>query len=242
MSTLVQTAQDKKAQGTDKITWVTNLYERLEKYEDTDPKPFGPLIVAFCVYVFIALAVGGRALWHDELYTYYIAKAPSLKSFISALTNIDLQPPMQYLLSRISLKIFGDNALATRMPSIVAFAVASICLYHFVRRRLGRFYGLTAMLVLWLSPFFFFASEARPYSLMLGFFCIAMLGWQTAIESPRRRLGLLALGFGVWAMLVSQVFSALLLATLAFAELVRSLDRRRIDWPVWAALLIPSPF
>lgn len=71
------------------------------------------------------------------------------------------------------MKAFGDSALVTRLPSMIAFAVASLCLYYVVRRRLGRFYGLVAMLVLWLSPFFFFAAKARPYALVLGFLCLA---------------------------------------------------------------------
>jgi hypothetical protein len=222
--------------------WLARLYARLEMYEDADPKLFVPVLGAFCFYALIALAVSSRPLWHDELYTYYIAKAPTLKQFIAGITQIDLQPPLQYVLSRISLSILGDSAFATRLPSMVAFAVASLCLYYFVRHRLGRFYGLAAMLILWLSPFLYLAGEARPYGLVLGFFGIAMLGWQTAIEGRRRRLGLLALAVGVWGMIVSQAFSPLLVAIFAVAEFARSLERRRVDWPVWIALLAPSPF
>jgi len=43
-------------------------------------------------------------------------------------------------------------------------------------------------------------------------------------------------------MIVSQAFSPVLVAVLGFAELVRTLDERRIDWPVWIALVVPTPF
>jgi hypothetical protein len=128
-----------------------------------------------------------------------------------------------------------------RMPEMIAFTVASICLYVFVRRRLGRFYGLTAMLVLWISPFLQYATEARPYALVLGSLGIAMVGWQAAIEGQRRWLGLLAICFGVSGMLASHVFSPLLVIVLCVAEFVRTLNRRKIDWPVWIAFLAPSP-
>src|SRR5207253_405788 len=113
---------------------------------------------------------------------------------------------------------------ATRLPNLVAFTVANICFYLFVRRRLGRFYGLTAVLVFWLTPFLQYATEARPYALVVGFLSIAILGWQMATQGQRRPLALFGIAFGVWGMLVSQAFSPLLVAILGVAELVRSMD------------------
>src|SRR6185369_15887893 len=176
------------------VKWLSTLCARLEKYETSDPAPFGPLALALFFYVFILFLLAFRPLWHDELYTYYIAKAPTLKQFFTEITHLDLQPPLGYVLSRISLKLLGDSQLATRTPSMIAFTGASVCLYYFVRRRLGRFYGLLATLVFWTMPFSRYAVEARPYGLVIGFFALAMLGWQEVIEgSRRRRLGLLAI-------------------------------------------------
>jgi 4-amino-4-deoxy-L-arabinose transferase-like glycosyltransferase len=214
---------------------------RLEEYEQ-HASLFAPLFIAFALYTFFVIGAATRPLWHDELYTYYIAKAPTLARFIDEVRNIDLQPPLQYVLSRFSLRLLGDTDFATRAPSMIAFTVASICFYLFVRRRLGRFYALTALLVFWLTPFLQYASEARPYALVVGFLSLAMLGWQMATDGDRRKLGLFATVLGVWGMLLSQAFSPLLVGILCVAELVRALDRRKVDWPVWASLLSPSPF
>jgi len=234
--------QPSTEQEATKDKWIANLCARLEAYETADAAPFGPLIIAFGLYILIVFALSFRPLWHDELYTYYIAKSPTIPRFITEVTRLDLQPPLQYVLSRMSLKLFGDSDLATRLPNLVVFTVGSICFYLFVRRRLGRFYALTAMLVFWLTPFLQYATEARPYALVLGFLSVAMLGWQAATEGQGRRLGLFGLAFGVWGMLVSQAFSPLLVAILGVAELVRSVDRRKIDWPIWIALVASSPF
>jgi 4-amino-4-deoxy-L-arabinose transferase-like glycosyltransferase len=227
----------------EKITthkWLANVSAGLEAYE-TDGSFFLLLAPAFALYAFFVLGAASRPLWHDELYTYYIAKAPTLARFIDQVTHIDLQPPLQYVLSRASLRLLGDSDFATRVPSMIAFTVGSSCFYFFVRRRLGRFYALTAMLVFWLTPFLQYASEARPYALVIGFLGLAMLSWQMATDGSRRGLGLFGLAFGVCGMLVSQAFSPVLIAILGVAELVRSVDRRKIDWPVWAALVGPSP-
>jgi hypothetical protein len=213
----------------------------MEEYE-RNASLFAPIFIAFALYAFFVIGAATRPLWHDELYTYYIATAPTFARFVDEVRNIDLQPPLQYVLSRLSLRLLGDTDFATRVPSMVAFTVGSICFYFFVRRRLGRFYALTALLVFWLTPFLQYASEARPYALVVGFLSLAMLGWQMATEGHKRRLGLFATVLGVWGMLLSQAFSPLLVAILGVAEFVRSLNRRKVDWPVWVALLSPSPF
>jgi hypothetical protein len=225
-----------------KKRWPARLAASIARYESAAPSPFFPVVVAYFLYAFIVLALVQRPLWHDELYTYYIANSPTTARFVAAVTQIDLQPPLQYVLTRVSLLLFGDSDIVTRLPSVIAFTVASICLYHFVRRRLGRFYGLTATLVLWLTPFLPYAAEARPYALVLGSFSVAMLGWQTATAGQRRRWGLFGITLGVWGALVSHAFSPLLVAVLGIAELVRSAERRKIDWPVCVALVAPSPF
>lgn len=222
--------------------WLGSLCARLEKYDISDPAPFGPLTLAMILYLFALFMLAFRPLWHDELYTYYIAKAPTLKQFVTEITHLDLQPPLGYVLSRISLKLLGDSPWGTRMPSMVAFTGASVCLYYFVRRRLGRFYGLLATVVFWLTPFSRYGVEARPYGLVVGFFALAMLGWQEVIDGSRRRLGLFAIALGAWGMIVSHVFSPFLVVILGVAELVRSVEARKIDWPVWLALVAPSPF
>jgi hypothetical protein len=223
-----------------KRNWFDSLCARIEAIEARQD-PFFPLLFALVLYALVVLALAHRPLWHDELYTYYIAKASTLRRLFSEVIEIELQPPLQYVLTWLSLRLFGDSDLVTRVPSLLGFTVASLCLYLFVRRRLGRFYGLTAVLILWATLFLRYAAEARPYALMLGFLGVAMVGWQDAIQGRRRRLGFVVLALGVCGMLLSHAFSPLLVAFLGVAELVRSLDRRKVDWPVWAAFALPAP-
>src|SRR5947207_3002240 len=112
----------------EKITtskWLANVCAELEAYE-ADSRFFLLLGAAFTLYTFFVLGAATRPLWHDELYTYYIAKAPTLARFIDEVTHIDLQPPLQYVLSRVSLRLLGDSDFATRVPSMVGFTLGSI--------------------------------------------------------------------------------------------------------------------
>lgn len=209
--------------------------------ERLDRAPFVPLYVAAVLYAVVAASLSMRALWYDELTTYYIAKSSTLERFFSALANFDLNPPLQAALTMLTFRWFGDSNFAARIPSMLAFWVASVCLYQFVSYRLGRFYGLIAMLTLWSTTFFQYASEARPYALMIAFLGIAMVNWQRSWKTARRPLRLFGTGLGVAGILMSHVFGSLALIPLGIAEIVRSLDRRKVDWPMWAAFIAPAP-
>jgi 4-amino-4-deoxy-L-arabinose transferase-like glycosyltransferase len=201
-----------------------------------------PSVVAFLLlsFYFLATAICSmHQLWHDELYTYYIAKSASFQNFWKYL-HLDLNPPLGYLAVRLSLTLFGDNEYATRLPSILAFLLGSWCLFSFVSDRIRPAYGVLAVLVLWATPFFYYATEARPYALVIGFFGLTLLAWKRAIGPGRTPLALLLLGIAVTAMMMSHVFALFYIAPFCLAEVVRTYQSRRLDWPVWAALLIPA--
>lgn len=189
-------------------------------------------------YGVLMAAANHRHLWHDELYTYYIAQAPSLADLWKDL-NLDLNPPLLYLAARPAMSLFGPTAFAVRLPSIVSLLCGSLCLYSLVERSLKPSYGLLAVLIFWSTPAFDFATEARPYGLLLGFFGLAMFSWQRAIELPRRRWPLLTLALAVSGMMLSHLLAIVLLSPFFFAEAVRAKRLRRFDGPITLALLVP---
>jgi hypothetical protein len=50
--------------------------------------------------------------------------------------------------------------------------------YRFTRKRLPALAGLAAVLLITLTPFRWYALEARSYSLLVGFLAISALLWQ----------------------------------------------------------------
>jgi 4-amino-4-deoxy-L-arabinose transferase-like glycosyltransferase len=189
-------------------------------------------------YSALVAAAMHRHLWHDELYTYYMAQAPSFTELWKDL-NLDLNPPLIYLAGRASMHLFGNTALGVRLPSIVAFFVGSLCLYSLVERRLKPSYGILAVLIFWSTPAFDFATEARPYALILGFFGLAIVSWQRCIERPPRHWPVFLLAVAVSGMMISHLLAILFLIPFLLAEAFRSIRSRRIDGPVAAALLVP---
>ena len=200
-----------------------------------------PLGIAALVIYYLGLAAAGvqRHLWHDELYTFYIAQAPSLSQLWQDL-RLDLNPPLGYLLARAAMQLFGNSAFAVRLPSMAGVLTGSLCLYALVSRRLRPSYGLLAVLIFWSTPALYFATEARPYGLVLGFFGLAMLCWQRAGDSPRPAWAVPTLAFAVTGMMLSHFFAVFFLVPFLLAEFIRLIRLRRPDWPISAALLLPG--
>ncbi|HQE91955.1 MAG TPA: glycosyltransferase family 39 protein [Anaerolineae bacterium] len=151
---------------------------------------WGVLLMA-AVLLFFRL--GERALWWDEIINVYIDQQSvrgiltSLGAIPGAPTYVDVHPPLFHLIQHYWLILAGDSDFAVRFPNAVFALLALYWLYHIGRKVGGPVYGLVAMLVIALSPFWLmYARMARYYALttMLGlastFFYLELL------ESPTR--------------------------------------------------------
>ena len=131
------------------------------------------IALALCVMTLLfapyVISTAHRPLWHDELFTFYMGRFSTFGALIHQIQNIDFNPPLIYLTTRAAFSIFGDSEIATRLPDIFAFWVASASLLLFVARRIGAWYGLLAATVIWFSNSLSLATEAWPYALLLMF-------------------------------------------------------------------------
>ncbi len=196
------------------------------------------LAVATLLYLALTLLLAGRRLWHDELYTFYIGTAPTLSRLWQDMA-LDLHPPLEYLAVRMSVAVFGTSALAVRLPSVLAFLAGSLCLWRFVARRLSPWYGLLALAVLWASPAFYYATEARPYAWVICFTGLMLVFWRRAIDAQRTTGSVWLLAGAVTGMMLSHMLALFYVMPFCLAELIRTYKRRAIDGWIWAALLVP---
>jgi hypothetical protein len=189
-----------------------------------------------------AMHAGSKALWYDELFTFYMSHLPSMAAVWAGLKQgADLNPPLLYVATRASFRLFGDGPIATRLPALIGFLLMSVCLFRFVSRRTNGLYGLVAVVFPWITGAARYAYEARSYGMVLGFSALSLLCWQTACEGKRRSWALAGLTAAIAGALMSHCYAVLLFVPLCLGEFVRTLRARRIDWPVWLAIGLPMP-
>ena len=212
-----------------------------------DRRPTVILLLLAALYGFLVQGPLRNILWYDELHTYYIAQAPSVGGMFEEMRRVDLNPPLIYFLVRASHAVFGVTPVATRLPSVIAFFLGSAAALVFLSRRVGGLWAAAAVVLFWYSPYFRYATEARPYGILLAFFALVLVSWDSATSETRplqtgRGWALAGIAAGNTGMMLSHVLAPLSIMPFCVAELVRSVRRRRIDGAVWAALLLPLGF
>ena len=177
-----------------------------------------------------------KPFWHDEVYTLLEADLPIITLWRACLDGIDLQPPLNAMITRGVHAIAGAGTVATRVPPMAGFLAAMVLIFVMTRRRANVWIGLAAALTLCLTPAWQYAVEARGYGLTLGWFAAALYGWSEAAAGrrPRWHWTLMAVGLaaGVW----SHYYGVLAFLPIAAGELVRQALARRFDRTPWIAL------
>ena len=150
---------------------------------------WAPIVGLTALYVALVWLQMRRHLWFDELLTFHLANAPTLSRLWDLVARWDLNPPLLHLLAHASLRISGGIPVAIRVPSVIEFYLASLLLSAYTARKFGRAYGLLPALLLWFSPMFQYATEARPYALLCFWFSGLLLLWDTAVATDTRIVG-----------------------------------------------------
>ncbi len=183
-----------------------------------------------------------KLFWFDEIFTVLNARLPDIKTIWEALRGgADLNPPMLYVLTRASERLFGEGPVSVRLPEILGFWIFCLCLYRFVSVRSTPLAGMVTMIFPWVTQAYWYAYEARPHGIVLGLCGVSIVCWQSATTSKRRLPWLIGLTASLAAALLTHSFAVLLFGPLVVGELVRSYLARKIDWPIWAAMGIAAP-
>jgi 4-amino-4-deoxy-L-arabinose transferase-like glycosyltransferase len=178
-----------------------------------------------------------KLLWYDEIFTYYPARQETWSQVWSFFAEgLDVHTPIMALLVHASLMLFGDNNVALRLPAILGFLLLCLSIYAFVSYRSSKVYAMAAMLFPATTSALFYATEARPYGVILGVSAFALVCWQRASER-NRTAWLIAMGAALSLCISLHYMAAFLWIPIGAAELVRTWQRRRIDWTLWIILI-----
>ncbi len=213
-------------------------------------------------FALLALTAAVSLLWshyklldQDEFFVLQTDSVRKLAEVVGIQRHIpiSLDPLVYHALAHGSTVLFGANAFALRLPSLLGFLLMQACLYLFVRRcyrggnqaasGTAEAAALLALAFPAITATLFYAAEARPYGLLLGFYGLTLLAWQAATlqvpvsETRSRTAALVTLAAALALALNSHYFAILLLIPLCAAELTRTYLRRKLDLFMAAAIV-----
>ena len=130
-------------------------------------------------YLGWALFVSSRKqLWFDELVTYSVDHLPTWADAWHALAiGVDANPPLFHFVNRLLLATFGDTNAVQRASSVFGFWAMLLCVFLIVHRKHSAAAAWVATLIPLCSGVAYYATEARPYGMVLGFVSFAIICW-----------------------------------------------------------------
>jgi mannosyltransferase len=124
--------------------------------------------LSFLVLLAFALRVyrlGHQSFWYDEGQSYYFAHQDSLGAILDVISDSD-HPPLYFILLYLWMSVAGGSEFALRFTALFWSVLLVPLVYLLGRRAFGPGEGMTAALLMVISPFHvWYAQEARMYTL-----------------------------------------------------------------------------
>jgi len=179
------------------------------------------------------------SFWYDELFTYYVASLPDVRTiWRSLLAGMDVHPPLDYILSHYSMLLFGHSELGARIPSIAAFYGSLLCVFFYARAAHSTLAGVIASSMLLGSSASRYAVEARGYSLVLFFASAALLLWRAlSVDRKAPLWRWLTLGTCLAGAVWTHYYGVLIIAAFAIAGVVYWAERGRFPTQLFVTLV-----
>lgn len=199
----------------------------------------GPLVIGVFTIIYALPTIrfaAQKLFWDDEFYTLYLSTVSSWHELLRALaTGADQHPPTFYYLTHLSVQLFGCTPVTVRLPAIFGVWIMCVALYALCRRLFSPIWGVVAMMLALTSGAYYYGSEARGYGLVLGFSALALYAWLELTAARSRAIFLAVLAISSAAAVASHYYAAIAIVALGAGEVVRTIIRKRLDVPVWAA-------
>jgi mannosyltransferase len=178
-----------------------------------------------------------QSFWYDESFTPVHVLHAGLGATLKAVVHSENTPPLWYVFAWVDARLFGDGALALRLPSALA-GIATVPVVWAIGNALsGRRAALIGAAIVAVNPLFiWYAQEARAYGLFVFFAALAMLCFVRLLRQPSgTRAAWFALS-GALALL-THYFAVFLLIPMVLL-LLRERASRRSALPAAGALVV----
>jgi hypothetical protein len=194
------------------------------------------LLILLAAGLCSALHAVAKPFWWDEICTVILCRLPNASEIWKALDNAaDTNPPVFYLIARLTRQLVSDDHLGYRLPSILGLLGTVSCIYVILSKRVNHLSALVGATFVLCTPLEAYAYEARPYSLVICCISGAILAWQCIDDS---RLYSVVVALTLAAGVSLHYYAILVWPAFLMAETSVWIFHRRFRISAWAALLV----
>ncbi|HEX4012129.1 MAG TPA: glycosyltransferase family 39 protein [Solirubrobacteraceae bacterium] len=187
----------------------------------------GAIVVLGILVRFTTL--GQQSFWYDEATTWGIV-SHGLGHVLSTVPRTESTPPLYYVLLWVWDRVFGTGEVGLRSFSALCSTLTIPVVFLIGRRLVSDRVGLVAALLTAVNPFlFWYAQEARSYSLLLLLSAVSLLAFVYAQEAPTPRR-LLLWGLASALAIAAHYYAAVLIVAEAAWLAVALARARRLTW------------
>ena len=148
------------------------------------------LLLVFLAFTLRAYRLGHQSFWYDEGQSYYFAHQDSLGAMLDVISESD-HPPLYFLFLHLWMLLVGRSEFALRFTALFWSVLLVPLVYLLGRRAFGPREGITAALLMAISPFHvWYAQEARMYTLATFLRLLSSYLLLSALQKGRRSLWL----------------------------------------------------
>jgi 4-amino-4-deoxy-L-arabinose transferase-like glycosyltransferase len=207
----------------------------------TGEKKISERLAAVGIWILIAYAIlrnlfaaAATPFWCDEVWTAIMARQFSPRMIWNALARaVDGQPPPFYFIERAAVALTPSVQIGLRLPSILGFGCTLLCVFIFIRRRSGGVIALVCAAILLLTVLFDpYATDARPYSMVVACIALSLVCYQRAPETR----WVIAMALSLLAAEAMHYFAVFAFVPFGLAEIAWTLKARALRINVWLAL------
>ena len=202
-----------------------------------------PLLYLFLITLFGAIAriwfFWTDGLHVDEYFTIELLRHDLWYVVQYAMTD-DCNPPLFYILDWFSVQVFGMNAFAQRLPSIIAGILLIPAVYCLGKEYRGETLGLlSALAVSTLGPMWYYSQFGRAYMLECLLFTIFCIYYIRLMRGDHRTYHWIGLVITATLLAYTHLFSIVPLTLLIVCLFVVS-PRKTLLWSS-AILVLTAP-
>ena len=172
------------------------------------------LIILFIIFaanfILRLILISDSNLWYDEVFSVYQSQKDI--SLIKEISRSDIAPPFYYYILHFWMQLFGIGENSVRILSILFMSIAAAFLFFMAYKYFGFDTAIfTSVLFFSSNQIFFYAQEARTYSLLILLAIVSSHLFFKLIDKPKI-IYVLLLGVINWAAVYSHYFFILLIA------------------------------